>query len=341
LREYWGGVLDHLQTRRELAGFVGANWRFWAERDLAAAAHARGIPFVVLHKECFKTRDQERWSLRAYGDSGSFEGTRILTYNQDEKNLLVEAGVVAESQVTVTGAPRFDALHEMRRARSSRPTGLSGRRKIVCFAVSPHAGLALDAESAGDGARRVLSWLALCEQSLEVWAATAARRQAVDFVVKVKVGSANVDPVRNWWSRASVPPNLTLEIGGVATDVLVDSAGACGFNTTALLDATASGVPIGMIRYGPAGEAHPDILQDYGGIAEPLTDLEATLAWVDHVVEGRDGATGHLDAVAEAMLEQAVGNADGRAGERVWKALMESATAPRSKGLGVVTSRSA
>jgi hypothetical protein len=325
LRRFWSETLHVLRKDMQIGLIVGGNWRFWGERDLAAVASGCGIPFVVLHKECFKTAAQTKNALDAYRKAGRFEGSHVLTYNAHEKGLFIEAGVAEEDRIIVTGAPRFDALHELRRARAadiqSRDEELP---KLVCFAVSPHAGLALDpASGVGVPASAPSSWLDVCEDSLNVWCKVARLRPNVSLIVKVKVGDLNVRPVQNWWSRCDVPSNMKLEIGGVATRVLTDAKAACGFNTTAILDALACGLPVGVVRYASAGHVSSDFLHDYAGLGTPLTDLESTLSWVDEFVVPHSRVKHDLDKPTRHLLEDYVGNADGCAGSRVRAAFLQ------------------
>jgi hypothetical protein len=116
---------------------------------------------------------------------------------------------------------------------------------------------------------------------------------------------------------------MKLEIGGVATRVLADARAACGFNTTAILDALACGLPVGVIRYASAGCVGSDFLHDYAGLGTPLRDMESTLKWVDEVVIPPSRVKHDLDIPTRRLLEDYVGNGDGCAGLRVREAFTQ------------------
>jgi hypothetical protein len=287
---------------------------------LSAAATLINVPFVVLHKECFKTQIQISDAAKLYKDSGRFEGTRLITYNKLEKKLLVDAGVLKESAVAVAGAPRFDRLHALRRKRTVQDRlALKQNKKIVLFSISPRAGMPLSESHEYESVPR--SWHGLCATALDTFSRAARRRPDCRFVVKAKTGGYDVKPVLDWWTKREVPDNMTLETGGVATGVLRDAAGAVGFNTTGILDALAMGLPVGIIRYAEAGRAPKEFVHDYNGCGSYLHNVEDTLEWINSVVAMPSDDSNELSQPSKALLEEFVGNADGCASKRVLRIL--------------------
>ena len=307
-RAFLRPVVETLREELGLAGIVGANVAYYAERELAGACEDVGLPFLVLHKESMRSPRQREWFTRAYHERiGPFSGRAVAVYNRDERDSQVAGGIVADA--TVVGAPRIDVLHAARHARPGPPAD----GPLVLFAIDPGAGAwtPLDGELA-TGAPR---WDGLARATEDAFLATARDHPARTFVIKAKVGHGARLLAR---LPAGLPANVSVVTDGTATALLLEAAAVVAFNSTVVGEALAAGVPIVVPAFAEASE--PDAAGWFLPVGDAVRRVSdpATLGTVllDAAASASVGAA--LPAASEAVLDRLVGNGDGRAADRTW-----------------------
>jgi hypothetical protein len=311
-------VVGELERRIPVAGFVGANVAYYAERELAAACEEAGIPFVVLHKEAIRTPRQREFFTRAYRERiGAFGGRLVATYNEDERTSQVTAGAVAADRIVVVGSPRVDALHRLRRSRSS---GRLASDATVLFAIDPAAGTWTPFDGVlKTGAPR---WEELARRTEQAVAQLAIAHPARRFVVKVKLGREAATLARLSDVLPDGPPsNLEIVTGGTATELLAEASVIIGFNSTVLLEGLAAGVPVIMPGFAEAAadEARGWMLD----LGDSVTVVPTPAALADAVSRAWDqGCVSDLVQSTRSAIERYLGDADGRASDRCFEALV-------------------
>ena len=235
--EHWSQTVDSLKRTMGIHALVSANWKYWAERSMHRGAQRVGVVSLAMHKECFATPLRYKEMVSDAETYGASDCEFVATYNNYAKAALVEGSIVAEDKCFVVGAPRFDALHSLRRERFWLRRK-SDVRRVVFFSSSPRAGLALDASAGYETASGTVihDWKPEIGEMLHVAENLARSRSDIEVVIKVKIGRDSEEPVRVWEDSRSQPLNLRVEYGGLATDSLLEADAAIGLNTTALLE---------------------------------------------------------------------------------------------------------
>ena len=315
-------VLQRLRDDLGLAGLVGANVAYYAERELAAACEAIDLPFLVLHKESLRSPRQREHFTRAYRDRiGPFTGRAVAVYNRDERDSQVAGGLVEDAMVV--GAPRIDALHEVRCVRGPVPGASDG--PVVLFAIDPGAGTWTPLDAVVDtGAPR---WEHLARGTEDAFLRLARRHPDRRFVIKAKVGHGERLLAR---LPSGLPDNVHVVTDGTATGLLRRAAAMVGFNTTVVAEGLAAGVPVIVPGFAEASEA------DAAGWMHPVGPAVRTVrdadAFEDVVLDalgtGPSAGDEGLGSAAVAVLDTLVGNSDGRAGERTWRWLRDRLRLP-------------
>lgn len=306
LRRYVAGV--------RVAGFVSANYAYYAERELAAAAEAVGVPFLVLHKESIRTPAQRPWFTRAYRELlGPFGGRSLAVYSAVERASMVAGGVAPAARIHVTGSPRIDELHRLRtdRSRGASDRGAADPTVTVLFAVDPAAGTWTPYD--GSGAIDAPRWEELARRTESAFVATAAADPAHAYAIKVKLGRETATLGR---LPAPLPPNLAVVAGGTATDLLRRTDVAVGFNSTVVLEAVAAGVPVLVPTFAEAAAAPEWTL--------PVTEAVVPLGTPEELgsavaVARAEGPRSRLTSAQQRVLVDLVGDAEGGAADRVWR----------------------
>jgi hypothetical protein len=311
-RDFLALVVRRMREELGLAGFIGANITYYAERELAAACEEIGLPFLVLHKESIRSpRQRELFTLAYRERTGPFAGRSVAVYNLDERDSQVAAGIVGDA--TVVGAPRVDVLHARRR--SAPP--LSGvDAPIVLFDVDPGAGTWTPFDGEREtGAPR---WEELARATEDAFLAAARSHPARPFVIKAKVGHGERLLAR---LPAGLPSNVAVLTDGTATALLEEAAAIVAFNSTVVAEGLAVGVPVVVPTFAEAAEPGAEAwCYPVGDAVRKVSDpaqLGAVLLASAREATGR-GRSAELDAPAVEALDVLVGNSDGRAAERTW-----------------------
>ena len=319
-RHFLGKVLRAYLRVTRVQAITSAVFNYRAERELAAACTDVGVPFLAIHKESIRTPLQRPWFTKVYRDEvGPFLGHAAAVYNADEKRSFTEAGVADVDRVRVIGCPRMDVLHAVR---DRRPAKSTPDAPVVLFSIDIRAGAWTPYDESGDV--RPPCWEQLARLTEEAFVESALRHPERPHLVKVKTGMESQQVSR---LRTPLPGNLHVITGGVGTDLLRSAAAVVGFNSTALLEALAAGVPTIVPGFGEASHSGAEgwtfdltDAADVAGSPEQLVDMvsQAILRPPSSVLS--DGVL--------AALERHTGNADGRSGERLL-GLLREATLPR------------
>jgi len=340
-RDFLAPVMARLRDECGLAGVLGANVTYYAERELAGACEDIGLPFLVLHKESIRSPRQREAFTRAYRErTGPFTGRAVATYNTAERDSQVTGGVVADA--TVVGCPRIDELHAWRLGHQD-PAAATG--PVVLFAIDPRAGTWTPYDGEEDlGAPR---WERLARDTEAAFVDLARRHPAHPFVIKAKVGHGERLQARlDTDLPGGLPGNVRVLTSGTATDLIVRAAVIVAFNSTVVAEGLAAGVPVVVPAYGEAAE--PDAqpwIHPLGDAVNRVTspdDLATVVLAAQGARAGRAGRAaraggsgpdsgpdsgpgsgpgapgGSLTRSARDTLDALVGNSDGRAADRAW-----------------------
>lgn len=331
LREIWIR-LDHLHFFQAV---MGGNFGYYAERELGAALEEIGRPFIALHKENLKSPGRVEFFSHIYRTRrGIFHGRKVFVYNDIEKKVQMEAGVVENGRIVVTGMPRLDRIHRWRMEHDVRSTETLSRN-ILFFSFWPKTGLPIvprkirsgvegGYESLGrelDG----LGWTRLLRDCHEAVIRLAKENPEITVFVKSKGRLRESSAMyEGLGPEKRYPENLKVIVGGDPFEQITGSKVICGFNTTGLLEGLAAGKKVVVPRF---DEALDEKMQPYiidledavecAGSPHDLIDILKKHALSD------DPPAVDLSPAAIRMLDKWVGNSDGRSGQRVCDALIK------------------
>lgn len=317
-RDFLKAVWRYYGRWRRISGVVGFSIFYSAERELAVAVQEQGIPFLVLYKEGVRSLAQQKRDEKVYRFRMGGTGRAISVYNQEGKNTIVQSGFAREDQVVVTGCPRIDPLHASRRngGQATEP-GL-----VVFYSISLIAGLPWTGEEWwGDAidppAPQPFYWEELSRSTHLALVELARKRPDLRVLIKVKVGVENeafVDSVL----PSDLPRNVRVQKRGVG-DILAERASVIvGLNSTAVFSGIATGKPVVVPRFKEAllpGAEH--CIFEFGDAVSWAHSPEELILLVEDFADRAKPANSELPLEKKRVLEKYVGNADGRAGERM------------------------
>jgi hypothetical protein len=310
---------------------AGGNFAYFAEREVAAALEAIGVPFLVLHKENLKTPGREAFWERVYRERrGPFFGRKILVYNEIERDLMIRSGVAVPASIEIAGMPRLDAMHRWRSSNAGTKPG----PVVLFFSFLPETGMPrLYRKGTGGGGRYVekmddapsgLDVPELCTSVHRAVLRLAVNRPEISVVIKTKGRGRDRREILGLLGAedpSELPPNLAIVHDGSPADLICRAAVVCGFNSTALLESLAAGKPVVAPVYAEAGrDDHLPFILDLGDAAEKAGSPEVLTELLEKYALEPEPVEDELSAPAKKALKYWLGNDDGKAAQRAAKA---------------------
>ena len=329
-RAFLSRMWRSLQRHVRIDAVVTGNFGYWAERELAAALEQLGVPFIAMHKESLKTQGYVDFIEKVYRERrGLFTGRRILVYNEIERQLQIDAGVVAPGRITVGGMPRLDRLHAWRRSAANTATTNQRRPQVLFFSFIPkgvlprivrksHTSQGAWEEELGEDLAD-LSWQELATSTHRAMLQLARETPEITVVVKAKEArrerSGTIEMLRDGQGH---PANLHIVVGSDPLELITASDVVCGFNTTALLEAISAGKPVVVPRFAEArDERMIPYVVDLEDAVDHADSPEGLIEKLRAAALARQPSPAKLDTARLRALERWVGNPDGHAGERM------------------------
>lgn len=314
---------------------LSGNFAYFQERELATVLEAAGTPFIAIHKENVRPprRVKEYW-YRLYKERrGKFTGRRIYVYNEIERDLEISAGITSPEGIVVTGMPRLDRVHRWRREHAGATNG-TARPKVLFFTFSPHDKLTAIHRKAAAGVSGnmedmqgiwgTLSWGSFCEDSHRTVIELARARPDIDVVLKFK-GQLRADAeimemINN--TGKTLTDNIKIVRSGNPFEFITECRVAVGFNTTALLEAIASGKPVIVPRFAEALDpGMQDLIIDVGDAVQYASSPSELNEMICRYLDKPAAIPADLHPEASKILHYWAGNDDGHSGRRVLEAL--------------------
>lgn len=325
-RDVWCEVLDMLPESSRPAAFTTGNFGYYAERELAAACEHRGIPFIAMHKECFKAPGRIKFFGDVYERRGAFKGRRILVYNEAEKALQVSSGIFPRDGITVTGMPRLDRIHTWRKQGSDQ--GKSDVRTLLAFGFTPQTGLPrIPRKTRGgvaggfeyiDPEHEQMSWSNLFEIYHDMLVRIAHNNRNARVIVKLKGRNRDAEPSISAIEALGKPYNMEFAVGGDPLEFLSVSNVVCGFNTTALLEGVAAGLPVFVPQFEEAvTPGTKEFVPDLGAAVFACRDCTEMENGIQDLLRGTQSRLKQLPSEKLGVLDKWLGNADGQTSKRV------------------------
>lgn len=308
-REFLTALWRHLNAKLGVKCALSGNFSYFEERELAYVLEAAGVPFVAVHKECLKTPGRiEEYEGLYRSNKGPFWGSRILVYNEIEKELIVRTSVAPADRVAVVGMPRLDEMHRAR-------TGQVGAAAKKVLLISFHKDLnTLESEGANTP-RLDAIWESVHLAMYEL----AEKRPEVQVTIKTKGDKKDIAWIADLAKRYKLSldlPNFRVVNGGEIRDLLIEAKVVCGAHSTALLEALAANKPVIVTEYEELADiANGRHLVDFGSTVIRADSKASLMALLNAQLDAPPHSA-ELPEESRALLKLWLGNDDGHASER-------------------------
>ena len=319
LKVCWKAILIHLRKKWNCSMIISANYTYGNERDAQNAAAEIGLKVFILYKECFMSIGHAEDLLKVLSRSRKFHGTKLLLYNAGEMERQLNSGMARLDQLVVVGSPRFDEY-----ILSSTKSIHVNNCKIVFFVhdfiPAANAGqFSIQQDYFNNFSNSQIDF------GLNLMISAAQNFPEIDFEIKTKVTKASIEKVEEWSKTVAFPPNLSIVNGGLSEGSMKNCIAAIGFNTTALLDAMASGVPIAVLKGEGLSVGIEQYVIDYGAGAMKLFNKQDIESWIATILSAQDSSGNVHQSINPQnfdLLIDFIGNADGESSLRALREII-------------------
>ena len=323
-RAFLARLWDDLERRgHAFDAVLSGNHVYYAERELAAMLEARGIPFVVLHKEGLKTPANAAHFVQYYRERvGRFMGRRVMVYNEIERGIQIQSGMISPDKIEVVGMARLDRYHHWRTAQHVMAD--NRRREMLFFWFDPHTGIHTpELFLQGQSAHGTPSWTRLWQAVIRDLLLLATRNPSLLIRIKAKAVADRGASIRQAMERiAPVPANVEIIAGGDPFELITRCDFVIGLHSTTLFESIAAGKPVLVPRFAEAADPEMQpFLIDFRGAVDYADSAEAFARKLTEWGTTQDTHALIWNPERAAVLQHWFGNPDGRSAERIWEAL--------------------
>ena len=318
-----------MPNRIKPKGILTGNFGYFAEQELFKAATKNNIKAVAIHKECIKSNIyQYIYSVRR----SIFSGSMVLVYNEIEKELQINTGVVdlKNTKIRVTGCPRIDNAHSLRKKYP-----LLKKHKVILFGFGLLTGMPIIPRKSIDKTNphyeylnrndKKLSWARLINKLCNSFYETALHNPEIEFLIKLKATFRDSHTMLEFFQEKEKLNNLKILQKGNSIDLLVDSSIAIGFNTTCIFEAIARGIPVIVPNFGEClDNKYKNHFTDLtnSGLLIVNSEIEM-IKKLSELLNQKPKVKTKLLNFEKDLLNKWVGNSDGKANDRMIYELKE------------------
>lgn len=314
-------ILRRLLSKNTINYLVESNWIYGNSRDWHEVAEKLGIKVLILLKEGWMSHSEGMARTIRHLDIRPFMGSKILTINESEKIRQIATKKVLKSQIVSVGSLRHDELLNADKFLKSPSRVVSillpDFRPTQEFADSEN--LPRDYFDVIPGLQEFSQFLNnLNKEVLQDAVHLANMHSDYSVVVKVKVTKFSGMMVeQNLSEIKNVPNNLKLIKGGLSHKLLQTSRLAISYHSTAVIDCVSLGIPI-LVPYAYGIYPLREFCQDYLTCVKYFSNYQEISELISSGEERLDSLRDELilNQDRRMLLEQAIGNCDGRSGAR-------------------------
>ena len=329
LYKFYDYIFQKIPLRMKPTAILTGNFGYYAEQELFKAARKNNIKGIAIHKECLKTKGlYDYWKYIYSVRRAVFGGTLILVYNDIEFNLQRESKVIDlnKTNIKIIGCPRLDEAHKLRKNNPiinkhqvlmfgfGLKTSLPSIIRKNYFDSKPH----LEYLNRDD---KYLSWENLIQKLCMSYYRCASENNKTNFLVKLKESNIDKQEMIKFFNSQKKLKNLKVITKGDSIKLLEQTSICIGFNSTAIFEAIARGIPLIIPNFGECkkkpylpyliniAKEEEDIM-----VSNSEEDLEKIIYKLLHK---KPNVCRDLSNNKKELLNKWVGNPDGISGERL------------------------
>lgn len=293
------------------------NLVYYAERELPFVFSSLGIKSIILQKEGLRPSISWQKMVDIYKKQlQPFLGYKILTYNDATKKCLTLSGISNSKDIEIIGMPRLDFCHKIRKIKKV-------RKNVIFYMIDKKAGLCNNLDSNGkitemryeDDKGNVIFWDNLIKRTNIAVMDSAKANPNLQFILKGKASYKYYQETHKLLSQ-NLPDNVRIATGATGHYLLQEASVIIGFNTTAIFEGIASGVPVIVpLLFSSEPEEMKKFILDTNS-AVFYAETEGELSKLIYELGYKENASS-LTHNVKTVLKSCMGNSDGKSSERL------------------------
>jgi hypothetical protein len=239
--EYENFLVDFLKILKKkynISAFIGFNYEFKGEIELAKASEKLKIPFLLLFKESVLTGIEEKYLRHVLKKIQKINNYKIAVYSDYAKKIFTETNFTDKDKIDVVGCSRLSKSISFKKKLP--------KNQILYYAIENRRGLAdpyikyygdkfFDDLKEHKQYNSKNNWNFLHIKTLKILKKFAIKNPEISIIIKIKTGqSQNIKQYYN------LPKNIKLQYYGPGHQLLEESKVIIAWNTTAILEGIAA-----------------------------------------------------------------------------------------------------
>ena len=238
-KEFLYDFLKILKRKYNINGFVGFNFEFKEEIELAKACQNLKIPFFLLYKESVLTEIEKKYlkyTIKKLNEK--FNGYKIAVYSEYAKKIFIDTKFAHKKNIEVVGCSRLSKSFSYK---TKYP-----KKQILYYAIEPKRGLPdpfikhygknfFKNFKAHRQYKPNFNWEFLNIKTLKILKKYAIQNPDISIIIKIKTGQT-----LNKKHYLNLPKNINFQYFGAGHQLLENSKIVIAWNTTAILEGIAA-----------------------------------------------------------------------------------------------------
>ncbi|MCP4914371.1 MAG: hypothetical protein GY909_14755 [Oligoflexia bacterium] len=248
----------YIPLLKKIIGFdliLTCSFYYIQDQEWDRASEDSKVPFAALYKENLKYEVRKEFSVKLYQErNNKFYGRKLIVFDFLSKEVLAKAKVCDENKIEVCGMMRFDDIFDLQESLPD-PKDFSN---VVLFSFRHAIGGTLTVDDSFHGGFSIKNDSGVCNLFHDVhntYSKVAQNFPKLNYKIKLKWKDIWKDRVEA--SLDSPKSNIEVVIKSDAQEMIRNSRGVIGINSTTLLEALFLKRPVILPFFHEASEKYP------------------------------------------------------------------------------------
>ena len=306
-------ILYYLKKFYKIKLIVNFNINYMTEIEIGKACKENSIKFITLQKESAGTPGRRIINKIIFKRNlNKYNGNEILCYNNFEKKVIQDSGIIGKKNIHVVGCARLDNCFRIKKK-------LNEKFTIVYYSIQRTVGLPIYNKKFHPEVLKVknFDWSFLIK-SFEKSLVNITKLDHINLITKVKTGFKKEFILRNNFSKKN---NINFFYEGTGQQFLRIADLVIAFNSTTIFEAIAANIPVIIPKYDFKSK-HNMFLMDIPetNFLKYAKNEKQLLQYVNYFFKNRNKIIFH-NQTKKKILKDFMGNPNGKSGNILKKTL--------------------
>jgi hypothetical protein len=313
-------ILFYFKKFYKINLIINFNFTYKEEIELARASLSQNIKFLTIQKESQSSAGKRQVNELVYKNSiKKYPGSLIAVYNQDEKNNIINSGIIDKDKIKVIGSPRVDFSFNIVKEKH-----FLDKICLVYYCIQSGVSLPIyEGEFRTEGVHKVdeFNWIKLAEKTEHFLVDYKKKNSSkIKMIFKTKTGFVDqVDRLKKIDTSG-----VQIVYNNTGHHLLKEADVVVAFNSTTIFESMAANIPV-IIPDFNLNEIQKKFAFDLHNVeniyyVKSYLDLENSL---EIIRSNRLKIKKPITQNQKDILNKYVGNSDGKSGYRLRNLIKE------------------